>query len=217
MTIVYLVRHAEAEGNINRTFQGRTDCGITERGYIQLNLLAERFKKIPIEAVYSSPLKRTIETAKAVNKHHNHEIIKVDGIIEINGGVFENVHWDTLPDMYPEAYELWATKHYAFEVENGESMKTVYDRMKNSITQIVSDNIGKTIAIVSHGCAIRNFLCYANNFPFEEIDTLEWCDNTGICKLEFDIDYVPKVIYQNDSSHLGDEYSTFAHQTWWRK
>lgn len=218
MTTVFLVRHAEAEGNILEVFQGRTDCNVTEKGYLQLKALAERFKDIPIEAVYSSPLIRTMETAKAVNFYHKFEIIKVDGIMEIDGGVFEGKHWKELPALFPEAYDLWANKHHAFEVQDGEKMIDVYDRMKKSITQIVSDNKGKTIAIVSHGCAIRNFLCYANKFPFEELDSVEWCDNTGVCKFEFDDDELfPNIVFQNDSSHLDHESSTLSHQSWWKK
>jgi len=218
MTTVYLIRHAEAEGNVTETFQGRTDCNVTEKGHNQLKSLAERFKEIPIEAVYASPLIRTMETANAVNFYHNFEITKVDGIMEINGGVFEGQYWKEIPTLFPQAYDLWTNKHYAFEVQNGESMSEVYDRMKKSITQIVSDNKGKTIAIVSHGCAIRNFLCYANKLPFEELDSVEWCDNTGICKFEFDDEELfPNIIFQNDASHLDSDNSTLVHQSWWRK
>lgn len=217
MTTVYLVRHAEAEGNINRLFQGRTDCNVTENGRAQLRLLAERFKGIPIEAIYSSPLIRTMETAKAVNFYHNLEIIKVDGIMEINGGVFEQKHWDELPKLFPDAYEVWTNRHHEFDIEDGESMLNVYNRMRDTITEIVSENKDRTIAIVSHGCAIRNFLCYANNIPFENLDTIEWCDNTAVCKFEFDDNLVPTVIIQNDASHLSEEFSTIAKQSWWKK
>jgi len=218
MTTVYLVRHAEAEGNILEIFQGRTDCNVTEKGYKQLKALSERFKEIAIDAVFASPLIRTMETAKAVNFYHNLEIVKVDGIMEINGGVFEGEKWLDLPTLFPKAYDLWANKHHEFEVENGESMKDVFDRMKSSISQIVLDNKGKTIAIVSHGCAIRNFLCYANKLPFEQLDSVEWSDNTGVCKFEFDDEEMfPNIVFQNDASHLSDNNSTLQHQSWWKK
>lgn len=216
MTTVYLVRHAEALGNINQTFQGRTDLGITENGYRQLDSLAERFKNIPLEVIYSSPMIRTIETAKAVNRHHNLDIIELDGIIEINGGPFEGVSWAELPEKFPKAYDLWANKHYAFEIEGGESMKAVYDRMKAAITDIVRSNLGKTIAVISHGCAIRNFLCYADSIPFEELDSIGWSENTAVCKLQFEV-IKPKVIYKNDATHLSGADATLAHQSWWKK
>lgn len=217
MTTVYLVRHAEAEGNVSRVFQGRTDCGVTEKGYEQLRMLAERFKDIPLEAVYSSPLKRTIETAKAVNFYHGLDITTVDGLMEINGGLFEGQLWEELSNLFPVAHDLWLNHHHDFEIEQGESMREVYDRMKTSMLKIIKANTDKTIAIVSHGCAIRNFLCFANNVNFEELSTLDWCENTGVCKFSSDDKLNIEVIYQNDASHLNAENLTIAYQDWWKK
>lgn len=84
MTKIYLVRHAEALGNVREFFQGRTDCEVSERGEKQLECLAEHFKNIPIEAIYSSPLKRTLSTAAAVNKYHDLPIQKYEGLIELS-------------------------------------------------------------------------------------------------------------------------------------
>ena len=63
MTDIYLVRHAEAEGNLFRRAQGHWNGRITERGKKQIDALAERFRDIHIDAVYSSDLDRTVETA----------------------------------------------------------------------------------------------------------------------------------------------------------
>ena len=217
MTTVYLVRHAEAEGNVSQVFQGHTDCNVTENGKLQLNALSERFKEIKLDALYSSPLKRTIATANAVNFYNNLEIQKVDGLKEINGGLFEGKHWDELPKLYPKEYDLWENCHHKFEIQDGESMRTVYDRICKAVLEIVAQNSGKTIAIVSHGCAIRNFLCFANNIAFEELDTTDWCENTGVTKLIFDDKLSPTIEYQNDVSHLSGDKMTMAFQTWWKK
>ena len=89
VTTVYLIRHAQAEGNEKRLFQGHYNGAVSEMGWKQLEQLAEYGKKLPLDAVYSSPLDRAMETAKAVNKYHNHTIRVRDGLIEINGGVWE--------------------------------------------------------------------------------------------------------------------------------
>lgn len=217
MTTVYIVRHAEAEGNKNKTFQGLTDCNLTEKGYLQLEALAERFKDIKIDKLYSSPLKRTIATAKAVNKYHNLPINIEKDVIEINGGVFEGQKWDEVPKFYPKEHNIWVNEPEKFKIEGGESMKEVYDRMKNAITSIVAENKGKTIAVVSHGCSIRNFLCFANRMPLKEINKIEWCDNTAISKIEFNDDLEPTVVYQNDSSHLMNSDESLQSQAWWKE
>ena len=65
MTRVILVRHCEAQGNTDGTFQGRTDCDISGNGETQLELVALRCRNMPIDVIYSSPLKRAYRTAEA--------------------------------------------------------------------------------------------------------------------------------------------------------
>ena len=74
-TRIYFVRHCEAEGNFYRLFHGHYDSKITQNGKVQLGYLAERFKDIPYDYIYSSPLNSTMLTAKAVNKYKNLDII----------------------------------------------------------------------------------------------------------------------------------------------
>ncbi len=216
VTKVYLVRHAEATGNTDETFQGHTDCDISPKGEEQLKALSERFKDVEYDIIYSSPLIRTMKTAEAVNHYHNAEIIKNSDIIEINGGVFEGRKWAELPILFPKSYDLWINKLHAFEVENGESMIEVLNRMKKAISEIVSLNKGKTIVVVSHGCALKNYLCYAKGLPHEELEQIGWSDNTAVSMLEFDENLTPTIVFMNNSDHLSEETSTLAHQKWWR-
>ena len=65
MTRVYLVRHGEAEGNLFRRAQGQYDGRITSLGEKQIALLTGRFRDVPLQAVYSSDLSRSVQTAQA--------------------------------------------------------------------------------------------------------------------------------------------------------
>ena len=66
MTKLYLIRHAEAEGNLYRIAQGQYNSIITDRGWRQIRALERRFAEIPVDAVYSSDLYRTCATASAI-------------------------------------------------------------------------------------------------------------------------------------------------------
>ena len=66
MTRIYIVRHAEAEGNLYRRIHGQYDSLVTPLGYRQIEALSRRFQDIPVDAVYSSDLYRTRMTAKAI-------------------------------------------------------------------------------------------------------------------------------------------------------
>ena len=59
MTTLYLIRHAEAEGNLYRRIHGWYDALITDNGYRQIKALEGRFSEVPVDAVYSSDLFRT--------------------------------------------------------------------------------------------------------------------------------------------------------------
>lgn len=216
-TTIYLIRHAEAEGNIREVFQGHYDGQISEKGHLQLRALAERCKELPFDAVYASPLSRAYETAKAANRYHNLPIVTLDGLKEINGGVFEGNYWSELPTLFPEAYSLWQNSHHDFEVEGGESMRAVFARISGTIDGIAQKHAGQTVAVVSHGCAIRNYLCYAQGWPIERVSEVPWADNTAISRIEYDRGNRPRVVWMNDASHLSDENSTLAHQIWWRE
>ena len=128
-TKVYLVRHAEAMGNVNEFFQGRTDCEISPKGKKQLDCLAERFRDIHFDALYSSPLSRTRETAAAVNRYHGLDIIYDPQLIEINGGEWEGKKWADIPVLYPEEYHLWTEDMANFRTEKGEAMTFTNEEM----------------------------------------------------------------------------------------
>lgn len=216
-TTMYLVRHCEARGNIDRVFQGHYDADISDKGRLQLDKLAERFRGIHLDAVYSSPLKRAIKTAEAVNRHLGLPIALDARLEEINGGHWEGVHWDELPVRFPLEYDDWLKRPWLFKPAEGEAMTAVFDRMKRVLTEIAAANKGKMVAVASHGCAIRNALCWLKGYPLERINQVDWCDNTGVSLLEFDEQLRPSILYENDSSHLGDELATITKQAWWQE
>ena len=63
---LYLIRHAEADGNLYRVAQGQDDSSVTDRGLRQIAALERRFEGVAIDAAYSSDLYRTCRTAAAI-------------------------------------------------------------------------------------------------------------------------------------------------------
>ena len=216
VTKLYLIRHCEALGNINDTFQGSIDEDITDKGQRQLDKLAERCKNIPFDVIYSSPLIRAVTTAQAADRYHGREIIVDPAFSEINGGEFEGVKWGELPVLFPDTYNKWRNDFAKFATEKGESMTEVYRRVSLGAMKAVSENKGRTVLIVSHGCAIRNLCCYLRGLPLEKIGGCEWVDNTGICCYDFDDDLKPVEIFVNDCAHIMNDPSTAPHKLFWR-
>lgn len=215
-TTIYLVRHAQASGNVDKTFQGHSDNALTQAGYTQLDRLAERFKTVEFDAIYASPLLRTRETAGAANRYHGLELHLDSGLLEINGGDFEGISWDDIPNLYPEQQRAWNEAPHLFCAPGGESMAQVYHRVSETIDRIARENAGKTIVVVSHGCAIRNYLCAANGWGIERLRDVMWSENTAVCKVEYDEAFAPTVVLQNDASHLEPDLCLMMAQNWWQ-
>ncbi|WP_101697246.1 histidine phosphatase family protein [Clostridium minihomine] len=216
MTRVILIRHCEAEGNVKRIFQGHTDAEVSENGLRQLDLLSLRLRNTKIDVLYSSPLKRAYITAQAVNRYHNLPILQEKDLMELDGGEWEGIPWAELPEKYPEMASVWWNTPHDFASEKGESMRQLYDRIWNAVIRLVKEHPGKTIAVTSHGCAIRNFLCRANGWPIERLNDIDWCDNTAVTIVDFDEELNADIQLVNDASHLTEEVSTFSKQDWWR-
>lgn len=206
ITTLIFVRHAEAEGNKNRIFHGWTDSDITEKGHMQAQKVAERLKNCEIDLLYSSTLMRAWKTAEYIAKLKGLSVIRKDRLKEINGGDWENVQFCKFPMQWPNEFQTWEYELHRHKMPNGETVDEFRDRLVAEIKDIISNNEGKSICIVTHGTAIRVLLSYFYGSP-ETINNIRWCDNTAVSVVEVDKDRY-SVIMQNDASHIADELSS---------
>ncbi len=216
MTRIFLIRHAQAEGNLYRRIHGRYDSLITKLGRKQIELLRERLLSEQIDAVYSSDLRRAMETAEAAAEPRGLPVIPVPGLREIALGVWEDKCWGEIEDDDPEQIFLYNASPDRWSIPGGEPFAEVQERIASALRAIAAENEGKTVAAFCHGGAIRAFLAYALGIPANEIKRVFHCDNTGITLLEV-TDGEFKVVYANDNDHLPDEASTFKQETWWKE
>lgn len=213
MTTVYIIRHAQAQGNVDKVFQGHYDGEITQLGYQQLDSLAEFCKQLKLDKIYSSPLFRAQETAKAVNRYYGHEIQLHNGLMEIHGGDWEGQKWADFPEKDPVQNDNWYHHPSRFCAPNGEPMTQVYERVKQTLLQLVADNPNKTIAIISHGCAISNLLAFIKYRCVDKLNRSDIVDNASVTKAVFDGDYF-ELVWQNRADYLTEELRTTVHQLW---
>lgn len=213
MTTVYLVRHAEAEGNVYRRCHGQYDSLLTPRAYLQLPHVAKRFEKLGLSAVYASDLFRARTTAGAIAKACGLPLQTLPVLREINMGDWEDLTWAELPLQWPEAFAEWHDRPWSAVPPNGESILQAGERMLSGVRALAKKHEGEQIAVVTHGSAIRGALCLAHGLAPEQLAEIGWGDNTCVCKLEIEGGAV-RVVYENDASHLPEELSTFASIGW---
>lgn len=216
MTRIYLIRHAEAEGNLYRRVHGWYNSLITDNGYRQISALRGRFDNIPIDAVYSSDLFRTMTTAKAIYVSHGLELHTCPDLREIGVGEWEDVPWGEL--SHRDGERLYEFNHSSpkFQVEGGESFAQVQKRMLNAVRDIAEKHPDQTVALFSHGTAIRCLQAAIRGLGPGEMEGLGHSDNTGVTCLTVDEHGICRLVFENDNSHLPEEISTLARQKWWK-
>ena len=175
-TQIYLVRHGQSIGNAKGFYQGHTNMDLSEVGFYQANLTAERLKYVHIDIIYSSDLIRAHNTALPHAKLRGLDVIDSSLLREMYIG-----DWEGLPiadlkrDHYQEFVIDWHENFGNFRFPNGESVLEAGERVYNEILRIAKENIGKTVLIVSHAAVIRAFWCkicgvapsdMAKAFPF---------------------------------------------------
>lgn len=201
MTRIYLVRHAEAEGNLFRLVQGHFNGVITKRGYAQIRALRRRFEGVEIDAVYSSDLFRARTTARAISEPRGLEIRLRRELREMHLGWWEGRTWQEVGAKDPQQLRNFHLDLSQLQIEGGETAAAVRERMIAELRRIAAENDGKTVAVVSHGAAVRILLGTLRGMELHEIDQSVLGDNTAVSLLECE-NGVLREVYGNDNSHL---------------
>ena len=217
-TRLYLIRHAEAEGNRYRIAHGQYDSALTPRGYQQLAALRRRFLDVPLDAVYGSDLLRTRATASALYVPKGLPFRPLPLLREVNLGDWECRTWGELQRLDPQMLLDFNLRPRLWHVAGAEDFSAVGERMLRGVRQIIAENPGRTVAAATHGSALRILLGLLKGWTLEEIgERGGHCDNTGVTLLEAAGPEDIRILYQEDTSHLPAELSTLGRQKWQEK
>ena len=171
MTNFFLIRHAACKG-VGHTLWGRTPgiC-LNEKGETQAQRLAERFQNIKLDAIYSSPLERALQTATAIARPMNLEVKQSAAANEINfgewsGKTFEELHND-------ERWRQFNSHRSLTMVPGGESFREVQNRIVKEIEELALHHGKAQVAIVSHADVIRAAVAHFAATPIDMIERFE--------------------------------------------
>ncbi len=213
MTTLYLIRHAEAEGNVFRRLQGQFDSMITPNGKKQIAALEKRFQPIHIDAVYSSDLTRTCITAGAIYKAKGLPLRKDRRLREMAVGIWENLPFGWLDHSDPERNYAFSHSPKTWSVEGSEAFEVYTGRFLAALKDIAQSHEGQTVALFSHGMVLRGSL-QTLFFPGQD-HAIAHCENTAVTCLHYENGNFT-LEYLNDASHITEDISTLGRQMWWR-
>lgn len=155
ITELYLVRHGETKLNADGVYYGWTDCGLSEKGLMQAEDLADILQNVRFDAVISSSLNRAVATAVIVSGRTPNEIVKDDRLRELNFGAWEGMHHKAVIEKHKEAWENWSKDWKNTAPPGGEGFRELYSRVKSCIEEILKEYKGKKVLVVSHHGTMR--------------------------------------------------------------
>lgn len=205
MLKLIVVRHAESQWNPIGRYQGLLDPDLTERGVEQAKKLAQVLKKENINALFSSPLKRTFRTAQIIGEEIGLEPIKEEKIIEIDHGVWSGLLVDEVKEKFPKDFELWLKEPHKVKFPEGESLLDVFKRIKDFLEFLLENYNEKTVAIVSHTVPIRCLYCAVLDIDLSKFWSFG-CDNASYSVVYLDAEGRNVIQKLNITCHLGDLY-----------
>ena len=211
-TQIYLIRHAEAEGNIYRRLDGQYNSNITANGLRQIEALKKRFETVPIDAVYASDLYRTRKTAEAICLPKGLPLIPEPRFREVSVGPWEDLPFGELERTQPEALHAFLRDPEHWLVEGAESYAQYSGRFAEALREAAEAHPGGSVAIFTHGCVLSGGLHRLLGIPHDSSRS----DNAAVCLLEYE-DGGFKPVYLFDNSHIPEAISTRARQRWWRQ
>jgi broad specificity phosphatase PhoE len=199
MAILILVRHGETLWNVEKVFRGRADVSLDELGIRQAELLSKYLSNWRLEAIYSSPVKRALDTANIIARYQNVAVRIAEGLTDFDFGEWQSLPEQEVMRLYPDLLNEWHSNPHKVRMPGGESLEDAKKRAVEVVNDVLSKHQG-SVALVSHRVVIKVLICYLlglDNSHFRNINQ----DVAGITIFDYaDGRFV--LTRHNDTSHL---------------
>lgn len=201
MMKLFLLRHGQTNLNRDGKYQGAADKDLNDFGRNQAILLGKRLKKYNIDIIYSSDLKRVLETSEIINNNINKEIIVKEELREINMGSWDTLTIEERYMRHGDYAKEWSKHLEDLPYPDGECGRDVCKRAMKVVNQI-KNQLHENIAIVTSGGTIAILLSeFLGLEQYKRFNML--IDNCSISLVEYDKPtdkFIVKCV--NDTGHL---------------
>jgi broad specificity phosphatase PhoE len=196
---IILVRHGETEWNVGEVFRGCADIDLNENGRNQATLLGTYLADTGIQAVLSSPLKRALDTARAIAVNHGLKVQVSDGLNDLDFGEWEGLAVTLVRDRYGELFAEWSEHPERVRLPGGETLDDVRHRSMLVVEKVIGEQKG-AVALVTHRVVIKVLVCALlglDNSHFWNV----MVDTCGVTTFRFEKDHFV-LIRHNDNNFL---------------
>ncbi len=159
---LYIIRHGETAWNRIRRLQGHQGPDLNEQGVKLAEITSDALKDVPFDICFSSPVIRTMHTARIILRDRDVPIVEEPRLIEIGFGIWEgkSVTKENREVPVPQFLDMKTDPFDYVPPEGGESVGDVVERMAAFYEELTAreDLASSTVLISTHGCASRAFL-----------------------------------------------------------
>lgn len=203
-TRLLLVRHGATTLSAEDRFAGATDIPLSDDGRAQAAALAERLRDDPINAIYCSPMRRTLETASIIAEPHQLTPISRPALREIDHGHWEGLTRQDVESRFKDEYARWEEDPFSSAPSGGECGVDVMARALPIVRTIVEAHHGQQVVVVSHKATIR--LVISSLLGFDARGYRDRLDQAPACLnvLDFKDSVRARLMLFNDVSHYAD-------------
>lgn len=211
MALFYLLRHGESEWNAEERLCGRTDVELSDAGRRQAERLGARLRGLPPAVIYTSPLKRTAETAAIIAQGTGLTPVDDARIVELNYGEWEGKTFREVMAEDGELYRRWDADPAREAPPGGETGLEGLARIARFLDELKLRHAAKSehIVVVTHKTICRLALCHALGLAPSEYRRRLSMANTALNILA-PADDGWRVVLVNDTSHLAAVHTESA-------
>lgn len=204
---LYFLRHGETEASQTGGFCGDLDPELTAAGLAMAQAFADRYKSLPWEAVFVSPMKRTMATAMPLCTAVGLEMQLRDGLKEIRYGQWEGQSNEYVKDHFNEDYVRWLTEPAWNPPTGGETAVQIASRASLVIAEIESTFSQGNVLVVSHKATIRIILCSLLGIDLGRYRDRIYLPVASVSTVKFE-PHGPLLIKHGDRAHLPETLET---------
>jgi probable phosphoglycerate mutase len=197
---LYLLRHGETQCSRNHAFCG-ADSELTPEGVEMANAFAATYSSTSWQAIFSSPMRRTMETAKHISKAIGIQPELLDGLREINYGQWEGKTGEVISRQHHDDYIWWSADPAWYAPNGGELTVTIASRAMQVIEEIKHLYSSRNVLFVSHTATIRIILCSLLGIDVGRFRYLWECPVGSVSIIEF-TEHGPILQTLADRTHL---------------
>lgn len=176
-TRLWFVRHGEVEEHMVGTFLGTTDVGLSALGRHQGEAIGKYLEDAPIEAILSSPRKRSLDTIAPLARAKGMKLDVRKNLAEMDFGAWEGLHWQQIVSGWPDLAKTWERDPATIPTPNGESCDTFYARIDAELLRVLDEYRGRTIALAAHAGTNRAILAHVLKRPY--LDCMAFAQDYG--------------------------------------